>query len=98
MTAKLVAESERALEVEVRAFAPIVGRSPGNGLARDIHREPVVTLVDDGQADARAGDGSAEIDRIEIVGSPNDQPQITALFRAAHLPDVGHDPGEHGLP
>ena len=63
MAAELVAEPERALEVELRAFAPEVGGGLRHGLARNIDREPVVALVDDGQADARAGDRRAEIDR-----------------------------------
>ena len=71
MAAELVAQAQRALEVELRAFAPQVGGGPRDGFGRNIDREPVVALVDDGQADARAGDRRAEIDGVEVVAGPD---------------------------
>src|SRR5207237_4213919 len=53
MPAELVADLERALEVDLRAFGPEAGRSAALGLGRDVDREPALALVDDGQADAR---------------------------------------------
>src|SRR5690349_16873546 len=71
MPAELIAQAQRAFEVELRALLPVAARRFGNGFARHIDREPVVALVNDGQADARTGDGSAEIDGDEVVAGRN---------------------------
>ena len=62
MAAELVADAERAFEVEPRALGPQAGRGAGSRFLADIDREPVLALVDDRQAGARAGDRRAEID------------------------------------
>ena len=94
MAAKLVADPERALEVEPRALAPEAGRGLRHGLARDVDREPAVALVDDGQADARAGDRGAEIDARHVVAAAIRGAGRRAPRRLERA-DVGDDSGEH---
>ena len=81
--------------LSLRALAPAIGGGLRDRLARDVDGEPVLALVDDGQAHAGAGDGGAEVDPVEIVARADDQPQVAALLGAAHGADVGDDPGEH---
>ena len=72
------------------------GGGAGQGFARNIDREPVVALVDDRQAHARAGDRGAEVDAAHVIPAADGQPQVAALLGAADGADVGDDPGEHG--
>src|SRR6476660_6503414 len=96
MTPKLVPEAQRAFEVEPGTLSPMVACGLGNGFTRNVHRKPILALVHDGQADAGAGDRSPEVDRFEVVGRCDNQPQVAALLGAADGADVCDDPGEHG--
>ena len=54
-------------------------------------------LVGHGQANARAGDGRADIDGADIVVRIDDDMGVAALFDATDFPDIGDDPCEHEL-
>src|SRR3546814_3865766 len=70
MPAKLVADAERAFEVEAPADVPHARRGARQRLGTRIDREPagrtvtgfIDTFVDNGQAGTRTGDGSAQVD------------------------------------
>src|SRR4051794_34697041 len=61
MAAKLVADAQGSLQVEARALAPEVGCGARHRLAGNVDGKPVAALVDDGEADAGAGDGGPKI-------------------------------------
>ena len=93
--AKFVTQTQRAFEVDPGALAPQVLRGPRLGFARNIDREPVIALVDDGQAHPRAGDRCPEVDRVQVIARGDHEAQVATLLDAANGADVGDDPGEH---
>ena len=95
MAAELVTDAERALEIEIRTLLPEGVRRPRQGLGRNIHREPIVALVDDGKADARAADRCTEINACHWVAAADFEAQVRALLRHDDGADVADDPGEH---
>ncbi len=95
MAAELVAESKRAFEVEAGAFFPETRRAPASRLAGDVHREPVLALVDDGQANARAGDRCAQIDGRQIVAARDPEAQVAPLLRRDDSAHICDDSGKH---
>ena len=73
MAAQFVAKAQGALEVELRALAPMIARGLGEGFAGHVDREPVAPLVHDGQAHSRAGDRRTEVDRVEVVAGADNE-------------------------
>ena len=95
VTAKLIPNAQRALEIEPGAFAPQVGGGSGSGFGRHIDREPISALVDHGQASARTGDRRADGDTAHVIAALDGQPQVAVLLGLGDGADVGDDPGEH---
>src|SRR3546814_19427615 len=87
MPAKLVADAERAFEVEAPADVPHARRGARQRLGTRIDREPagrtvtgfIDTFVDNGQAGTRTGDGSAQVDAAHVINGADDEPCIAAL-------------------
>src|SRR5207302_618521 len=88
-------QSQRALEIELRARAPVVGRRLRDRFAGHVHGKPVFALVDDSKAHPGTGDRSAEIDAVHVVVRGDYEPEVSTLIRRAYGSYVGHDPGEH---
>jgi hypothetical protein len=106
MAAELVADPERAFEIDP------VPRLPGRGagadvglrdrLGRDVDLEPGAAgggaAVGDGQADAVAGDRGAERDRLGRVAAGDARVQVAAILETLDPADVGDDAREHPGP
>ena len=70
-------------------------RGPALSLGRDVDREPAIAFVDDGEADARAGDRRAEIDAGHVVAAGDPDAQVAARLDGLDPADIGDDPGGH---
>src|SRR3546814_19948069 len=87
MPAKLVADAERAFEVEAPADVPHARRGARQRLGTRIDREPagrtvtgfIDTLVDNGQAGTRTGDGSAQVDGAHVLTGAEDEPRNASM-------------------
>src|SRR4030081_3378792 len=79
VSAELVADPERALEIDAPAVAPLPDRGHSQGLRRGVDREPAAVAVpaasDDGEAHAAAGDRGADVDRVGIVAAGDLEPR-----------------------
>src|SRR3546814_12637964 len=88
MPAKLVADAERAFEVEAPADVPHARRGARQRLGTRIDREPagrtvtgfIDTFVDNGQAGTRTGDGSTQVDAAHVISGADDEPCIAAIL------------------
>ena len=52
-------------------------------------------FVGHGEANARAGDGRADVDGADVVLRGDHDMRVAALFEAFDLPDIGDDTREH---
>ena len=101
VAAELVADLERALEVDPGAAPPAPDRGEPQRLGGGIDREPgaiaVLAARDHGEAHAAAGDRGADRDGVGIVaaGDPEPREPLRARLDRDHLADVGDDAGEH---
>ena len=101
MAAQLVAQFQRALEIDLAARPPAAGGGQPQRLGGGINREPGAPVffasLDDGEADAGAGHrralhqrgariGTGDGDAGQIVGARLDRP---------HFAHIGDDAGEH---
>src|SRR5690606_33214335 len=98
VAAELVAERERALEIDARAGAPGAERRARQRLARGVDGEAPGSAVDDREADAGAGDRGAERDGAGVVARLDHEAGVATRHDLAHTADVGNDAGEHGGP
>src|SRR5262245_29654822 len=98
MATQLIAELERQFEVEPAALPPVAEVGLGQTLAGNFHREPVLALVDHGQATARAGNRRANGDRRHVVPGADNEAAVSRLAARSDggdLADIGDDAGEH---
>ena len=79
-----------------RADAPIAEGGARQRLGRGLHREPVGALLDDGEADAGAGDRRAEREIAEIEMRSRCESRCRRRDDRAHGADIGDDSREHG--
>ena len=97
--AKLVAQTQRAFEIEAAVLAPLVLRGAADGLARNVDREPgiafLAALLDHRQAYARAGDRGTDVDPGGVPGACDHGAQVAPVFDALNGADGSDDPGEH---
>src|SRR3546814_19019380 len=97
MAAEFVTDLQRAFEVQAAAGVPHSRRGARERFGARVDREPMTagvrSLVDDGQARARAGDRPAKVDRAGGIGRADDEPPVTAVLAAADGADVGVDAG-----
>ena len=88
VAAELVADLERALEIDARARSPAPTRGHAQRLGGGIDREPGAVAVpaarDHGEAHAAAGDRGADGDGVRIVAAGDLEPR-EPLARAARL-------------
>src|SRR5690606_22910074 len=98
MPAKLVAQLERAFEVERAALIPVTLRGARERLRGDVDGEPARPLVDHCQAHARAGDRCAEIDRVGVVSGRDPRAQVAPPLDGLDPPYIGDDSSEHSGP
>ena len=101
MAAELVADLQRALEIEPRALLPAPGRGHpqrlGGGIDRKQVRLPPLAGLDHGQADAGMRDRGADGDRGARIGAGDLEPAqaFGPRLDRDHLADIGDDAGEH---
>jgi len=103
MPAKLVADLQRAFEVEAAPRLPHPGRGARDRLGARIDREPaagpvavrVHTLIDDRQTRPRTGDRRAKIDACHIIVRPHEDAPVAARLDPVDRADIGDDAGEH---
>jgi len=83
--AHLIAEPERALQVDARATPPMSSGGQAQRFRRRIHGEerPITSgaALDNGKANSGTGDRSPDRDRIGIVVAGDDEPaQVIGFF------------------
>src|SRR3546814_13725437 len=102
MAAKLVADLQRAFEVEAAPRVPHPRRGARERFGARIDREPaaravalrVHALVDDRETRARAGDRGADIDAAHVIGGADNEPCVAAVLMGPDGADVGDEAGE----
>src|SRR5262245_2732326 len=104
VSTELIADLERAFEIDARAPLPTAHRGRPQRLGGGIDGEPgAVALLaarDHGQAHATAGDRGADADGLRIIATGDletGEPLPPRLDRNP-LADVGHDAGKHLTP
>src|SRR5512139_714974 len=103
MTAQFVAELERALQIDLRAGAPMAGRGDAQRFGGGLDREPCAAVLLAGvhysEANAGAGDRGALNKLGTLVAAENrNTVQITgAGTYRTHLAEISDDAGEHDL-
>ncbi len=95
MAAELVADPERPFQVDRAGDLPVAEVGAGEGFGGRVDGEPVLALVDDGQARAVTGDRGADLDTGRIIGSGDPKARVARPLHASNPPDVGDDPGKH---
>ncbi len=95
MAAELVAEAQRALEVDLGPHAPAREGGARHGLGRDHGSEPVRPLLDHRQTGTRTGDRSADRGVGEVETGSDHQPGIAASLNGANLSKIADDAAEH---
>src|SRR5215467_16134717 len=99
--AELIADLERAFEIDARAPPPAANRGHPQRLGGGIDGKPgavaLLSARDHGQAHAAAGDRGADVDRLRIIatGDLETGEPLRARLDRNHLANVGHDAGEH---
>src|SRR3546814_7508720 len=100
--ARVATDLQLAFEVQAAPGVPHSRRGARERFGARVEREPMTagvgSLVDDGQARARAGDRRAKVDRAGVIGGADDEPRVAAVLAAADGADVGYDAGEHVRP
>src|SRR5262249_14207754 len=99
--AELIADLERAFEIDARAPLPAANRGHPQRLGGGIDGKPgavaLLSARDHGQAHAAAGDRGADVDRLRIIatGDLETGEPLRARLDRNHLANVGHDAGKH---
>src|SRR5689334_21062266 len=91
---ELVADLQRALEIDAAADAPILEGRARQGLRRGLYREPIDAVIDRGEADARASDRGAEREIAEIEIGLDDERRVAAGTDFPHGADIDDDAGK----
>ena len=96
VTAQLVTDPERTLQIDGIADLPTACGGDLQGRTGSLHPEPVGALVDHGQADARGGDRATKRNLGERQPGLDDQTAAVLPGHVADAADVGDDAREHG--
>ena len=98
MTAQLIPHLQRPFKVQTLANLPIGQVGFRHGLGADFDVKPVARRSaqrDHGQADAFAGDRSANVDAAGVISGADPGAQITLLLQLQYLAHIGDNAGEH---
>ena len=96
MTAKLIADFERALQIDTTAFDPCADVGFGHTFSRNLDIKPALAQRDGCQADTVAGDGCADINCFGVIRRADARAQIATLLKLKNGADICDDACEHG--
>ena len=94
MPAELVADAERAFEIDRGSLMPAAERRAGERFGRGLDRERALPDGNDRQARSGAGDRGAERDSRGVPGRRDLEPGVAAPFDGVDAPDIGDYSGE----
>src|SRR4029077_17552793 len=94
--AELVAELERALQVDGRPDTPVGEGRARAGLGRGLHAEPALPPLNGGQADTRTRDRGAGRERAGVVMRLDVVAGAAARQHRAYPAEIRDDAREHG--
>ena len=73
VAAQFGTEPQRLFQINTTARRPVAKRGAVKRLLRDIHRKPILALLDHGQACAVACDRRADVDTSRVIGGLDGQ-------------------------
>ena len=96
MTAKLIADFERALKIDATAFNPCADVGFRHAFGGDLNVKPSLAQRYGCEADAVAGDGGADINCFGVIRRADARAQVAALLKLKNGDDICDDACEHG--